>query len=85
MKRCRARCASIVVVKKKNLTKRRVFVKLHFDWRERNDRRTKTGFSNALAGAGHEIVKVGHNSGEFPVEIEHRESVRKLYQAVGSF
>src|SRR5882762_1849183 len=39
----------------------------------------------ALAGAGHEIVKVGHKSGDFPVEIEHRESVRKLYQAVGSF
>src|SRR6266851_4915881 len=40
---------------------------------------------NALAGAGHEIVKVGHKSGDFQVEIENRESVRKLYQAVGSF
>jgi nucleoside-diphosphate-sugar epimerase len=39
----------------------------------------------ALAGAGHEIVKVGRKSGDFRVEIEHRESVRKLYQAVGSF
>src|SRR3984893_8149310 len=39
----------------------------------------------ALAGAGHEIVKVGHKSGDFLVEIENRESVRKLYQAVGSF
>src|SRR6201998_2242145 len=39
----------------------------------------------ALAGAGHEIVKVGHKSGDFRVEIENRESVRKLYQAVGSF
>src|SRR3989449_8762497 len=39
----------------------------------------------ALAGAGHEIVKVGHKSGDFRVEIESRESVRKLYQAVGSF
>src|SRR5260370_39075926 len=39
----------------------------------------------ALAGAGHEIVKVGHKSGDFQVEIENRESVRKLYQAVGSF
>src|ERR1700719_3644799 len=39
----------------------------------------------ALAGAGHEIVKVGQNSGDFQVEIENRESVRKLYQAVGSF
>ena len=39
----------------------------------------------ALAGAGHEIVKVGHKSGDFQVQIENRESVRKLYQAVGSF
>src|SRR5229473_4776652 len=39
----------------------------------------------ALAGAGHEIVKVGHKSGDFRVEIENRESVRKLCQAVGSF
>src|ERR1700688_4963634 len=39
----------------------------------------------AMAGAGHEIVKVGHKSGDFQVEIENRESVRKLYQAVGSF
>src|SRR5579864_6781765 len=39
----------------------------------------------ALAGAGHEIVKVGHKSGDFQVEIENRESVRKLFQAVGSF
>ncbi len=39
----------------------------------------------ALAGAGHEIVKVGRKSGDFRVEIEDRESVRKLYQAVGSF
>src|SRR5271156_3906856 len=39
----------------------------------------------ALAGAAHEIVKVGRKSGDFRVEIENRESVRKLYQAVGSF
>src|SRR5260221_9304801 len=39
----------------------------------------------AFAGAGHEIVKVGRKSGDFQVEIENRESVRKLYQAVGSF
>src|SRR5258708_12126160 len=39
----------------------------------------------ALVGAGHEIVKVGRKSGDFQVEIENRESVRKLYQAVGSF
>src|SRR5271154_5854179 len=39
----------------------------------------------ALAAAGHEIVKVGRKSGDFQVEIENRESVRKLYQAVGSF
>ena len=32
----------------------------------------------ALAGAGHEIVKVGRKSGDFRVEIENRESVRKL-------
>src|SRR5712664_1377039 len=39
----------------------------------------------ALAGAGHEIVKVGHKSGDLQVEIESRERVSKLYQAVGSF
>src|SRR5260370_18227257 len=39
----------------------------------------------ALAGAGHEIVKVAQKSGDFQVEIENRESVSKLYQAVGSF
>src|ERR1700736_1906253 len=39
----------------------------------------------ALAGAGHEIVKAGLKSGDFQVEIENRESVRKLYHAVGSF
>src|SRR5246127_4973380 len=39
----------------------------------------------AMAGAGHEIVKVGRKSGDLQVEIENRESVRKLYQAVGSF
>jgi NAD(P)-dependent dehydrogenase (short-subunit alcohol dehydrogenase family) len=39
----------------------------------------------ALAGDGHEVVKVGRKSGDFQVEIENRESVRKLYQAVGSF
>src|SRR6202163_1564302 len=39
----------------------------------------------ALAGAGHEVVKVGRKSGDFRVEIENRESVRKLYQALGSF
>src|SRR6202166_702876 len=39
----------------------------------------------AFAGAGHEIVTVGRKSGNFQVEIENRESVRKLYQAVGWF
>ena len=39
----------------------------------------------ALAGAGHEIVTVGRKSGDFRVEIENRESVRNLYQSVGSF
>ena len=39
----------------------------------------------ALAGAGHEIVKVGRKSGNFQVDIESRESIRQLYQAVGSF
>jgi NAD(P)-dependent dehydrogenase (short-subunit alcohol dehydrogenase family) len=39
----------------------------------------------ALADTGHEIVKVGRKSGDFQVEIESRESVRKFYQAVGSF
>src|SRR5258708_27430250 len=39
----------------------------------------------ALAGAGHENVNDGRKSGDFRVDIENRESVRKLYQAVGSF
>jgi NAD(P)-dependent dehydrogenase (short-subunit alcohol dehydrogenase family) len=39
----------------------------------------------ALSATGHEIVKVGHKSGDFQVEIESPASVRKLYQAVGSF
>src|SRR6202162_5575176 len=39
----------------------------------------------ALAGGGPEIVKAGRKSDDFQVEIESRESVRKLYQAVGSF
>jgi NAD(P)-dependent dehydrogenase (short-subunit alcohol dehydrogenase family) len=39
----------------------------------------------ALAGSGHDLVKVGRKSGDFHVEIENRESVRKLYQALGSF
>jgi NAD(P)-dependent dehydrogenase (short-subunit alcohol dehydrogenase family) len=39
----------------------------------------------AMAGAGHEIVKVGRKSGDFRVDIESRESIRQLYQAVGSF
>jgi len=38
------------------------FYENYFDWRKRNDRRTG---SKALAGAGHEIVKVGHKSGDF--------------------
>jgi NAD(P)-dependent dehydrogenase (short-subunit alcohol dehydrogenase family) len=39
----------------------------------------------AMAGAGHEIVKVGRKSGDFQVNIESRESIRHLYQVVGSF
>ena len=39
----------------------------------------------AMAGAGHEIVKVGRKSGDFRVDIESRESIRQLYQVVGSF
>ena len=39
----------------------------------------------AMAGTGHEIVKVGHKSGDFQVDIESRESIRQLYQVVGSF
>jgi NADP-dependent 3-hydroxy acid dehydrogenase YdfG len=39
----------------------------------------------AMAGAGHEIVKVGRKSGDFQVDIESRENIRQLYQAVGSF
>src|SRR5258708_1186650 len=39
----------------------------------------------AMAGAGHEIVKVGRKSGDFQVDIETRERIRQLYQVVGSF
>jgi NAD(P)-dependent dehydrogenase (short-subunit alcohol dehydrogenase family) len=39
----------------------------------------------AMAGAGHEIVKVGRKSGDLQVDIESRESIRRLYQVVGSF
>ena len=39
----------------------------------------------AMAGAGHDIVKVGRKSGDFQVDIESREGIRQLYQAVGSF
>jgi len=39
----------------------------------------------AMAGAGHEIVKVGRKSGDFQVDIESRESIRQLYQVVGWF
>ena len=39
----------------------------------------------AMAGAGHEIVKIGRKSGDFQVDIESRESIRQLYQVVGSF
>jgi len=39
----------------------------------------------ALAGSDHEIVKVGRKSGDFQVDIESRENIRQLYQAVGSF
>src|SRR6202049_2703216 len=39
----------------------------------------------AMAGAGHEIVKIGRKSGDFQVDIQSRESIRQLYQAVGAF
>ena len=39
----------------------------------------------AMAGAGHEIVKVGRKSGDLQVDIASRESIRQLYQVVGSF
>src|ERR1700692_3671850 len=39
----------------------------------------------AMAGAGHEIVKVGRKSGDFQVDIQSRESIRQLYQVVGAF
>jgi NAD(P)-dependent dehydrogenase (short-subunit alcohol dehydrogenase family) len=39
----------------------------------------------AMAGAGHEIVKVGRKSGDFQVDIESRESIRQLYQVIGPF
>src|ERR1700724_242906 len=39
----------------------------------------------ALAGAGQEVVKARRKTDEFQLEVENGESVRKLYQAVGSF
>ena len=43
------------------------------------------GLKETFAKSGHEIVKVGRKSGDFQVDIESRESIRQLYQAVGSF
>src|ERR1700737_1447737 len=42
-------------------------------------------FQKGVGGGGEESVKAGRKSGDFRVEIENRESVRKLYQAVSSF
>lgn len=38
-----------------------------------------------LVAEGHEVVKVGKTSGDFQVDISDRESVRKLYQKIGTF
>src|SRR5258708_9488492 len=38
-----------------------------------------------MAGAGNEVVKVGRKSGDLRGDSESRESMRQLYQVVGSF
>lgn len=40
---------------------------------------------SGLQEAGHELIKVGKTSGDFQVDIKSRESVRALYQKLGSF
>src|SRR6266849_830311 len=54
----------------------------YFDWRKRKDRRTG---SKGIGGYWPGDSQGRANSGDFQVEIENRESVRKLYQAVSSF
>lgn len=37
----------------------------------------------ALEGAGHEVVRVGHSSGEHTVELSEKSSIEGVYEAVG--
>jgi len=46
------------------------FMKIVLIGGKRKDRRTG---SKGIIGAGHEMVKVGHKIGRFPIEIENRE------------
>ena len=38
-----------------------------------------------LLAPGHEIVRVGHQRGDFKVDIASKASIRKLFEAVGNF
>jgi len=58
------------------------FMKNHFDWRHGTIGEL---VQKALAGAGHEIVKVRTQIRRFPSRDREPRSVRKLYQSVGSF
>ena len=40
--------------------------------------------TEALENAGHDVVRVGHSSGEHTVDLSDKESIRRLYDAVGS-
>lgn len=44
-----------------------------------------TQVKQTLKAAGHEIIKVGRTSGDFQVDITRRESVKALYEKLGSF
>lgn len=39
--------------------------------------------ADALAAAGHEVVRVGHSSGEHTVDLSRKSSIEALYEAVG--
>src|ERR1700704_4545652 len=39
----------------------------------------------AVFAVAHEVIRVGHSSGEYQVDITSKESVRRLYLRVGAF
>ena len=40
--------------------------------------------AEALEAAGHDVVRVGHSSGDHTVDLSDKESIRRLYDDVGS-